>query len=173
MRFPRIALPIITLAGTLASGGAQAQGIAFEAARIIGSPDWSAYRLAYTQRLIGPVGGTLYGTYLIPRSASDLSLYGVGASLTLFQGGEPGLYFLPTLSPDGTRVAVVREDPEAEQTDIWSIDVATGRAVQVTDDAAGEVDPIFSPDGRQILYVSLRPGGRAGIYRKHEAGDVQ
>ena len=40
------------------------------------------------------MGGSLYGTYLIPRSASDLSLYGVGASLTLFQGGEAGLYFM-------------------------------------------------------------------------------
>jgi hypothetical protein len=94
MRFTRIALPIITLAGSLVSGGAQAQGIAFEAGRIIGSPDWSAYRLAYTQRIIGPVGGTLYGTYLSPRSTSNLYLSGVGASLTLFQGGEPGLYFM-------------------------------------------------------------------------------
>jgi len=94
MRFPRIALPIITLAGTLVSGGAQAQGIALEAARLIADPDWSFYRVAYTQRLIGPLGGTLYGTFLSPRSTADLALYGVGASLTLFQGGEPGLYFM-------------------------------------------------------------------------------
>jgi len=93
MRFPRIGLPIIALAGALVPGGSQAQGIAFEAGRIIADPDWSAYRLSYTQRLIGPLGGNLYGTYLRPRSTSDLGLYGVGASLTLFQGGEPGFYF--------------------------------------------------------------------------------
>ena len=94
MRFSRIGFPIITLASTVAAGGAQAQGIAFEAARIIADPDWSAYRLSYTQRLLGPLGGTLYGTYLRPRSTTNLNLYGLGASLTLFQGGEPGPYFM-------------------------------------------------------------------------------
>ena len=94
MRFSRIGFPIITLASTVAAGGVQAQGIAFEAARIIADPDWSAYRLSYTQRLLGPFGGTLYGTYLRPRSTTNLNLYGLGASLTLFQGGEPGLYFM-------------------------------------------------------------------------------
>lgn len=94
MRFSRIWCPIITLASTVAAGGAQAQGIAFEAARIIADPDWSAYRLSYTQRLLGPLGGTLYGTYLRPRSTTNLNLYGLGASLTLFQGGEPGPYFM-------------------------------------------------------------------------------
>ena len=94
MRLPRIGLPIIVLASTVAAGGAQAQGIAFEAARIIADPDWSAYRLSYTQRLLGPLGGTLYGTYLRPRSTSNLNLYGVGGSLTLFQGGQPGPYLM-------------------------------------------------------------------------------
>jgi hypothetical protein len=94
MRLPHLGLPIITLAGALVPAGAQAQGIAFEAGRIVADPDWSAYRLAYTQRLIGPLGGTLYGTYLRPRSSANLYLSGVGASLTLFQGGAPGFYFM-------------------------------------------------------------------------------
>ncbi len=94
MRFPRVGFPIVTLASMVAAGGTQAQGIAFEAARIIADPDWSAYRLSYTNRLLGPLGGTLYGTYLRPRSTSDLNLYGVGASLTLFQGGQPGPYLM-------------------------------------------------------------------------------
>lgn len=94
MRFPRIGLTILTVAGTVVAAGAQAQGIAFEAGRVIADPDWSVYRLSYTQRLLGPLGGTLYGTYLRPRPTSDLDLYGVGASLTLFQGGDPGPYFM-------------------------------------------------------------------------------
>lgn len=111
MRLPRIALTLIVLASPFAAGGAAAQGIAFEAARIISDPDWSAYRLNYTQRLIGPVGGTLYGTFLRPRSGSDRNLYGVGASLTLFQGGEPGPYFM-----GGVEGGATTGDSEA----VWS-----------------------------------------------------
>src|SRR5205823_5285809 len=41
--------------------------------------------------------------------------------------GEPGLYAQPHLSPDGSRVVVMRNDPKTSNQDIWTFDVATGK----------------------------------------------
>jgi len=79
--------------------------------------------------------------------------------------GEPGLYVQPALSPDGTRVAVMRIDPREGDNDIWTFDVATSKGTPVTVDTLPENAPIWSPDGRQVAYVSTR-GKFSSIYRK-------
>ncbi|MEE8062073.1 MAG: C40 family peptidase [Gemmatimonadales bacterium] len=93
--------PAGTLFLLLAATPGMAQGIAFDANRVIADPDWSVYRLAYTQRIVGPLGGSLYGTYLTPRGG-DRDLYGVGASLSLFQGGTPGPYVMAGIEGGAT-----------------------------------------------------------------------
>jgi len=85
--------------------------------------------------------------------------------------GEPGLYGQPALSPDGTRIAVSRNEPRTGQSDIWVFDVATGKSTAVTDDQPPDNGPLWSPDGKQILYVSSRENGRdQRIYRKAADG---
>ena len=79
--------------------------------------------------------------------------------------GEPGRYENTALSPDGTRVAVGREDPRTGNQDIWTFDVASGKGTPVTNDASPDFAPIWSPDGRQVAYVSMR-GSFSSIYRK-------
>jgi len=79
--------------------------------------------------------------------------------------GEAGLHYQPRLSPDGTRLAVLRIDRNTGNQDIWTFDVATGKNTAVTNDAWSDNYPIWSPDGSQVLYVSTR-GAYAGIYRK-------
>ncbi len=78
---------------------------------------------------------------------------------------EPGRYRDAALSPDGTSVAVVRRDPRTDNLDIWTFDVATGKGTPVTNDAFDDNSPIWSPDGRQVAYVSTR-GKFSSIYRK-------
>jgi mono/diheme cytochrome c family protein len=68
--------------------------------------------------------------------------------------GEPGVYAQAALSPDGTRVAVIRTDPDTQDTDVWVFDVATGKGTPITADATPNAAPVWSPDGRQIAYVS-------------------
>jgi Tol biopolymer transport system component len=70
-----------------------------------------------------------------------------------------------TIAPDGTRVAVVETDQRNGNADIWIVDVASGRRTRLTVNPASEGAPIWSPDGRQILFRSNR-GGRWGHYRK-------
>jgi Tol biopolymer transport system component len=62
-------------------------------------------------------------------------------------------------------VAVVRAVPETGNVDIWTFDVASGQGMPVTSDASPDNAPIWSPDGRQVAYVSRR-GSFTGIYRK-------
>ena len=75
--------------------------------------------------------------------------------------GEPGLFRNLDLSPDGRQVALtkrIQRPVVATQTDIWLIDLATGRATRLTDDPAGDFDPTWSPDGKHIVFNSDRLG---------------
>src|SRR5215510_1738434 len=83
--------------------------------------------------------------------------------------GEPGLYVQPGVSPDGTRVIAMRNDPRTSNQDISVIDIATRKAIAITNDAPPENAPIWSPDGRYVAYVSTRDR-YAGIYRKAADG---
>ena len=82
----------------------------------------------------------------------------------LTQVGEPGRYRNPALSPDGTKVAVAKIQA-GNNTDIWTFDVASGTGTPVTNDAAPENDPVWSPDGTYVAYQSMR-GIFNSIYRK-------
>lgn len=60
---------------------------------------------------------------------------------------------------------VTRRDPQSGNQDIWVFQVASGKSTPVTNDAASDMSPIWSPDGRQVAYVSGR-GPFASIFRK-------
>ena len=81
--------------------------------------------------------------------------------------GTRDLYNQPVFSPDGTRMAVVKPDLEKETNDLWVIDNASGKAIQLTVSKTRENagSPAWSPDGKQIAYVALRDG-YFGLYRK-------
>lgn len=60
------------------------------------------------------------------------------------------------LSPDGRRIAIgLREAGHAP--DIWILDLARGSLSPVTHGPASNFDPIWTPDGKRLLYVSERP----------------
>lgn len=74
--------------------------------------------------------------------------------------GPRDMYNQPTLSPDGKRVAVIKADIDKEVNDLWVLDVATGKGVQITSSQRGEgvSAPAWSPDGSQVAYIALRDG---------------
>jgi hypothetical protein len=78
--------------------------------------------------------------------------------------GEQGSYSQAALSPDGTRIAVIRNDQG--KTHVWVLDVASGKATQITSDAAPHTSPVWSFDGKQIAYVS----NQNEVYRKASDG---
>jgi Tol biopolymer transport system component len=87
--------------------------------------------------------------------------------------GEPGFYQGPAFSPDGTHIAVRKNDLKAGSSLIWNMDVATGKAVAVNDDAHPAQAFLWSPDGKYILYTAIRGNTTdvaMAVYRKAADG---
>ena len=62
----------------------------------------------------------------------------------------------PELAPDGRLVAVVRA--VQGNADVWLMDAARGTASRFTFDSAVDSSPVWSPDGRRIIFRSSRMG---------------
>ncbi len=87
----------------------------------------------------------------------------------LGQVGEPGDYLHVDLSPDGARLAVERGDPLGPEHDVWIVDPARGVSSRLTFDPGFDAYPIWSPDGTQVVFASVRDGA-FGLYRKPWSG---
>jgi Tol biopolymer transport system component len=79
--------------------------------------------------------------------------------------GEPGVYFYFHLSPDGRRVVLVRAKPGGR--DFWVVDANRGVANWFTSTPGLKGYPVWSPDGRTIVFAS---GAPFNMFRKPAAG---
>jgi serine/threonine protein kinase/Tol biopolymer transport system component len=77
--------------------------------------------------------------------------------------GPPANYLNPTLSPDGRRVAV--EQFASGSRDIWIVESESGVSSRLTFDPAPEFGPIWSPDGRFVIFTRKNNG-----YQKSSSG---
>lgn len=68
----------------------------------------------------------------------------------------------PRISPDGRAVAYLLSTADwaknAYQTEIWSVDVATGTRRELTAAAGSSRHPRWTPDGREVAFLSNRSG---------------
>jgi Tol biopolymer transport system component/predicted Ser/Thr protein kinase len=83
----------------------------------------------------------------------------------LRQLGEPGDIYLTRMSPDESRIVMQRGVPG--RNDLWLFDVEHGLASRFTATAATNTQPVWSPDGRTILFVRL---GVPELLRKPASG---
>ena len=84
---------------------------------------------------------------------------------------EPGRYAGPTLSPDGTRVLVQKLPETGINSELISMDVKTGKGTLISSGQPIQSGSfLWSRDGRQIFYVTTRPGGFPTIMRKQADG---
>lgn len=83
--------------------------------------------------------------------------------------GEPALYSQPAFSPEGTRLLIMKNDLKTGQQDFWVLDINTAKATRITDDARFKSTPLWSPDGKYILYSALLDGNWP-VYRKASDG---
>jgi Tol biopolymer transport system component len=79
--------------------------------------------------------------------------------------GEPGYYNSVALSPDGTKVAVSRNDPQAAGSggrtpnlDIWVYEFSHGTSQRLTFDPAPDGFAVWSPDGSRLAFASSGTG---------------
>jgi Tol biopolymer transport system component len=79
----------------------------------------------------------------------------------------PNLYRQPDISPDGTKVALAATIDENE--DIWIWDLVRENLMRLTFDKASDAQPMWSLDGKRIVFLSQRDGS-TGIYSKAANG---
>jgi serine/threonine protein kinase len=121
---------------------------------------WSAFAVAQNGTLIynTDVGAAQSVLTWMDRSGKELSHI-----------GDPAIMDNPTLSPDGSRVALDISDQKANNVDIW-IESTTGAGnSRFTFDPSEEVVAVWSRDGSMLAY-RLGAASGASLYLKSATG---
>ena len=74
-------------------------------------------------------------------------------------GVPPRAYIYPRISPDGTRIAL---DIRDQENDIWIWDVKRQTMARLTFDPGLDRAPVWTPDGRRVIFSSQRGGLASG-----------
>jgi Tol biopolymer transport system component len=83
--------------------------------------------------------------------------------------GKSSYWSQAAFSPYGNRLAVIKNDLLEGTSEVWTFDLARGTGSPITNDGTSHGNPVWSPDGSQLAYVSFR-NGASGIYRKSSDG---
>ena len=85
-------------------------------------------------------------------------------------------YSLPSLDPDGRRVAVhvaSAGDRDRWRYDLWTFDITTGRGTQLTRGQMTSDQIVWSSDGRWIVFTSQKPGTPTLFRIRADGGEPQ
>ena len=129
------------------------------------------YTVSRTGALVYVPGGAMSGTV----TSSGRRFGGVLRTLAWIdkRGHEesipapPRSYISLRLSPDGTKVALDARDQEA---DIWTFDLSRKTLTRLTIDPAIDGFPVWTPDGRRIIFESNRITGVFNLYSQAADG---
>src|ERR671926_1425365 len=105
--------------------------------------------------------------------AAALLIPGLGVKATRAQSAssraaEPRPYFYePAISPDRKEIAFVSGG------DIWTVPAEGGEARLLVSHPATESRPLYSPDGRQLAFVSTRTGNGDIYVLDFSTGEVR
>jgi len=72
--------------------------------------------------------------------------------------GKPSVYSSVSLSPDETKVAVGATTGQPPNRDIWIVDTTTGADRRLTFTPEDDNAPLWSPDGKRIVFQGMRQG---------------
>jgi Tol biopolymer transport system component len=120
------------------------------ASEVVWSPDGEriAYQLDDRAIFVGPADGNTSTRLCDVSEPSTLSWSPDGTRIAFSSGNSGYLYILLNAGPSS----------------VWTVDLAGGEPLRVTEDANLDISPVWAPDGKSLLFVSDRGGGR-DIYR--------
>ena len=72
-------------------------------------------------------------------------------------------------SPDNSKIAYSSIDQRQRNEDIWVYDITRKLSIRLTFNPKDETDPIWSPDGKRIIYTSILGNG-GGVFTKNADG---
>jgi Tol biopolymer transport system component len=84
--------------------------------------------------------------------------------------GDAGEYGDIWPSPDGQRLVFDMPEQGTGSLDLWIRDLGRGVTSRFTFDAGNDSTPVWSPDGRTIVFTSDRGGVSGDLYRKLASG---
>ena len=87
----------------------------------------------------------------------QVRLYRFASGLTRTLGSNQHLNQHPAWHPLGERI-LFSSDRQQSGFDIWEYDLETGLSWRITHRAGDELEPAWSPDGRDLLYIHRRDG---------------
>jgi Tol biopolymer transport system component len=78
-------------------------------------------------------------------------------------------HMYPRVSPDGRRLAIQSTSPQG--IDLWIYDLAAGAATRLTSSGSA-ASPVWTPEGRRIIFVAIDSGGRQEFWWQPADGSV-
>jgi Tol biopolymer transport system component len=83
---------------------------------------------------------------------------------------DRAVFFCPTLSHDGRRLAVDISDPDTGSGDVWIYDLQSKRSSRLTYDPGNESSPLWTPDDRHIVYTADSRRAKDDLYQTASGG---
>jgi hypothetical protein len=84
--------------------------------------------------------------------------------------GSPDQYWSATMSQDGRFVAAEIEDPDTRANNIWIYDTEKSTRTRFTFGQTPDANPVWSPDGRSLLFGSRAQGQHFSLFMKASSG---
>jgi Tol biopolymer transport system component len=145
-----------------------AQAFDVASATLAGQPIPLSDRVQHHASSDGAFDVSANGVLVFGRMSTDPS-----TRLMLFDGrgrelralAPTGHYGHPRFSPDGRRVVVEKVDGDERNVDLWLYDIERDGASRLTSDPAPDVRPVWSPDGKRVVFASKR-GAFYDLYTK-------